>query len=77
MQCRGKAKISRCCEASSTRQKSSAERTSRYVICKGIKSHILIFPELLEAVKTSLRAKVAALAEDNWMYEAEEEAIVR
>ncbi|KAH8683353.1 hypothetical protein BGZ60DRAFT_524680 [Tricladium varicosporioides] len=33
--------------------------------------------ELLEAVKASLRAKVAALAEDNWMYEAEEEPIIR
>ncbi|KAF7562103.1 hypothetical protein G7046_g2031 [Stylonectria norvegica] len=29
--------------------------------------------ELLEAVKASLRAKVAALAEDNWMYEPEEQ----
>ncbi|KAK6219852.1 upf0220 domain protein [Colletotrichum tabaci] len=29
--------------------------------------------ELLEAIKASLRAKVAALAEDNWMYEAEPE----
>lgn len=29
--------------------------------------------ELFEAVKASLRAKVAALAEDNWMYEKEEE----
>ncbi|KAK1688068.1 hypothetical protein BDP55DRAFT_76424 [Colletotrichum godetiae] len=29
--------------------------------------------ELLEAVKASLRAKVAALADDNWMYEAEPE----
>lgn len=29
--------------------------------------------ELLEAVKTSLRAKVAALAEDNWMFEPEEQ----
>ncbi|TPX08202.1 uncharacterized protein E0L32_001902 [Thyridium curvatum] len=28
--------------------------------------------ELLEAVRASLRAKVAALAEDNWMYEAED-----
>ncbi|KAI5461259.1 hypothetical protein BGZ63DRAFT_230896 [Mariannaea sp. PMI_226] len=28
--------------------------------------------ELLEAVKASLRAKVAALAEDNWMFEREE-----
>ncbi|KAG9232729.1 hypothetical protein BJ875DRAFT_69911 [Amylocarpus encephaloides] len=28
--------------------------------------------ELLEAVKASLRAKVASLADDNWMYEAEE-----
>ncbi|TVY28651.1 hypothetical protein LHYA1_G002362 [Lachnellula hyalina] len=33
--------------------------------------------ELLEAVKTSLRAKVAALAEDNWMYEAEEDTVMR
>jgi len=33
--------------------------------------------ELLEAVRTSLRAKVAALAEDNWMYEAEEEPVIR
>ncbi|KAE9374426.1 hypothetical protein N431DRAFT_335108 [Stipitochalara longipes BDJ] len=33
--------------------------------------------ELLEAVRASLRAKVAALAEDNWMYEAEEEQIIR
>ncbi|KAK2004537.1 hypothetical protein LX36DRAFT_744762 [Colletotrichum falcatum] len=29
--------------------------------------------ELLEAVRASLRAKVAALADDNWMYEAEPE----
>ncbi|OHE95414.1 hypothetical protein CORC01_09286 [Colletotrichum orchidophilum] len=29
--------------------------------------------ELLEAVKASLRAKVSALADDNWMYEAEPE----
>lgn len=33
--------------------------------------------ELLEAVRTSLRAKVAALAEDNWMYEAEDDPVVR
>ncbi|KAG4435941.1 hypothetical protein IFR05_008561 [Cadophora sp. M221] len=33
--------------------------------------------ELLEAVKASLRAKVNALAEDNWMYEAEENASIR
>ncbi|KAN0102989.1 hypothetical protein V8E51_011302 [Hyaloscypha variabilis] len=33
--------------------------------------------ELLEAVRASLRAKVTALADDNWMYEAEEEQIVR
>ncbi|KAI6716321.1 hypothetical protein JHW43_001099 [Diplocarpon mali] len=30
-------------------------------------------PKLLEAVRASLRAKVAALAEDNWMYEAEDD----
>ncbi|KAH6892188.1 hypothetical protein B0T10DRAFT_287783 [Thelonectria olida] len=29
--------------------------------------------ELLDAVKASLRAKVAALAEDNWMFEPEEQ----
>lgn len=28
--------------------------------------------EVLEIVRASMRAKVAALAEDNWMYEAEE-----
>jgi len=33
--------------------------------------------ELLEAVKASLRAKVAALVEDNWMYEAEEDTVMR
>jgi hypothetical protein len=34
-------------------------------------------PELLDAVKASLRAKVAALADDNWMFEAEDDAIIR
>ncbi|EPE34131.1 UPF0220 protein [Glarea lozoyensis ATCC 20868] len=33
--------------------------------------------ELLEAVRASLRTKVMNLAEDNWMYEPEEEAPVR
>ncbi|EKD14888.1 uncharacterized protein L3040_003896 [Drepanopeziza brunnea f. sp. 'multigermtubi'] len=33
--------------------------------------------ELLEAVRTSLRAKVARLAEDNWMYEAEDDLGLR
>jgi len=33
--------------------------------------------ELLEAVRASLRTKVALLSEDNWMYEAEEEPIIR
>ncbi|KAL2068097.1 hypothetical protein VTL71DRAFT_16195 [Oculimacula yallundae] len=33
--------------------------------------------ELLEAVRASLRAKINALAEDNWMYEAEDEAALR
>jgi len=28
--------------------------------------------ELLEAVRASLRAKVSALADDNWMFEREE-----
>ncbi|RKF56370.1 putative upf0220 domain protein [Golovinomyces cichoracearum] len=33
--------------------------------------------ELLEAVKISLKAKVAALADDSWLYEAENELVVR
>ncbi|KAF8865956.1 hypothetical protein BDZ45DRAFT_668364 [Acephala macrosclerotiorum] len=33
--------------------------------------------ELLEAVRSSLRTKVAALAEDNWMYEAEDNSLIR
>jgi hypothetical protein len=33
--------------------------------------------ELLEAVRASLRAKVAALGDDNWMYEAEDDAAPR
>lgn len=33
----------------------------------------MLYLELLEAVKASLRAKVAALAEDSWMYEKQEE----
>ncbi len=33
--------------------------------------------ELLEAVRASLRAKVAALADDNWMYEAEDDTVLR
>jgi hypothetical protein len=33
--------------------------------------------ELLESVRASLRAKVAALAEDNWMYEAEDSSTLR
>jgi len=33
--------------------------------------------ELLEAVRARLRANVAALSEDNWMYEQEEQPIAR
>lgn len=33
--------------------------------------------ELLEAVRASLRAKVAALSEDNWIYEAEDNPVVQ
>ncbi|PQE21627.1 UPF0220 domain protein [Rutstroemia sp. NJR-2017a WRK4] len=33
--------------------------------------------ELYEAVRASLRAKTAALAEDNWMFEAEPETVIR
>ena len=35
-------------------------------------THFATDTELLEAVKASLKAKVAALAEDNWMFEQEE-----
>ena len=34
---------------------------------------LICISELLEAVRASLRAKVAALAEDNWMFEPEEQ----
>ncbi|KXH48737.1 hypothetical protein CSIM01_10034 [Colletotrichum simmondsii] len=40
---------------------------------KGVSNRLLYEIELLEAVKASLRAKVSALADDNWMYEAEPE----
>lgn len=43
----------------------------------GIVLMIDLVIELLEAVKASLRAKVAQLAEDNWMYEPEEEPTMR
>lgn len=33
--------------------------------------------ELLDAVRASLRAKVAGLSEDNWMYEAEDDSVLR
>ncbi|KAI8630153.1 hypothetical protein F5Y19DRAFT_55967 [Xylariaceae sp. FL1651] len=33
--------------------------------------------EVLEALRASMRAQVAALAEDNWMYEAEEQVHMR
>lgn len=38
---------------------------------------LILRTELLEAVKASLRAKTAALGDDNWMYEAEEEVMMR
>lgn len=34
---------------------------------------VLMFLELFAAVQASLRAKVASLQEDNWMFEGEEE----
>jgi len=33
--------------------------------------------ELLDAVRASLRSKVAGLSEDNWMYEREEDPVAR
>lgn len=42
-----------------------------HVVYTPFPSH-LTRPELLEAIRASLRAKVSALADDNWMYEAED-----
>ena len=47
---------------------------NRHPICAKILTKYL---ELLEAVRNSLRAKTAALSDDNWMFEAENEGIVR
>ncbi|KAF6837211.1 upf0220 domain protein [Colletotrichum musicola] len=60
------------------REESKKERQR---LAEAVKQHQVAHPaavrdqpeELLEAVRASLRAKVAALAEDNWMYEAEPE----
>jgi hypothetical protein len=38
--------------------------------CIKLTEHVV---ELLEAVRASLRAKVSALADDNWMFEAEDQ----
>jgi hypothetical protein len=46
-----------------------------YTIISVMPAHaqpLICATELLEAVRASLRVKVAALAEDNWMYEPEE-----
>lgn len=59
------------------RNRAPSEPAGRYgnVTLYGIYAQKL--PELLEAVRASLRAKVAALADDNWMYEAEDDAAPR
>ncbi len=55
--------------SSSTSSKCSARHTSpRTALTKT--NNVVSSTELLEAVKASLRAKVAALDEDNWLYEA-------
>lgn len=46
--------------------------TSSVVVHLTKTEHCVSTTELLEAVRASLRAKVAALAEDNWMFEREE-----
>ncbi|KAM7217898.1 hypothetical protein V8F06_006710 [Rhypophila decipiens] len=48
------------------------ETTPGCLMRKRLKIDSSIQTELLEAVRASLRAKVAALAEDNWMYERED-----
>ena len=55
--------------SSSTSSKCSATHTTpRTTMTKT--SHFASSAELLEAVRASLRAKVAALDEDNWLYES-------
>ncbi|AEO62894.1 481111ba-7a22-487f-a85b-106445f10835 [Thermothielavioides terrestris] len=56
---------------SSTSSKCSAKHMSPVVLMTKTK-RFASSTELLEAVKASLRAKVAALDEDNWLYEREE-----
>ncbi|PQE18897.1 upf0220 domain protein [Rutstroemia sp. NJR-2017a BVV2] len=48
---------------------------SRCSLCGGEKEMELRM--IYEAVRASLRAKTAALAEDNWMFEAEPETVIR
>ncbi|KAH7166070.1 hypothetical protein EDB81DRAFT_273062 [Dactylonectria macrodidyma] len=59
------------------RQESEKERQRLAEAVKHHQIHRSSVPdqpeELLEAVRASLRAKVAALAEDNWMFEPEEQ----
>ncbi|PSS02381.1 hypothetical protein BD289DRAFT_478768 [Coniella lustricola] len=59
------------------RQENERERQKLAEAVKQHQSHHKTVPaqpeEFLEVLKASLRAKVAALTEDNWMYEKEEE----
>jgi hypothetical protein len=47
------------------------EGNLKHTGCQG--SALKMKVEVLDALKASMRAKVAALSEDNWMYEAEEQ----
>jgi hypothetical protein len=65
---------------STTRGTEIGHQVSQQVRCAYFE--IIVFmlrklAELLEAVRASLRAKVAALADDNWMYEAEDDVAPR
>lgn len=52
-------------------QRVSANYNATFTACGRLLTRDL--QELFEAVRASLRAKVAALSEDNWMYEKEDE----
>ncbi|KAK4225480.1 hypothetical protein QBC38DRAFT_395359 [Podospora fimiseda] len=51
---------------------SPRKKNKGYKNAANSKSHFASTTELLEEVKDSLRGRVAALAEDNWMFEREE-----
>lgn len=58
------------------RNRAPSEPAGMSIFCNFL-DRLLYSLELLEAVRASLRMKVMALAEDNWLYEAEEDPVVR